>query len=114
MSQECIMATKMQAEPKDMTEKIIKDADTSHLAKDYFEETSEFLTAGIKASEDQKFWHQEWIEQNIELFTKAASILYAICQENWKEQKKKNLFDLLKKEKKIKKETCQRRDKSTT
>ncbi|WP_423818710.1 Pycsar system effector family protein [Salinimicrobium sp. TIG7-5_MAKvit] len=98
-----IMATRMQAEPKDLAEKIIKDADTSHLAKDYFEETSEFLRQELKLQKIKNYSHQEWIEKNIELFTERHEFYTTYARENWKEQKDKNLYDLLNKERKAKK-----------
>lgn len=98
-----IMATRMQAEPKDLAENIIKDADTSHLAKDYFEETSEFLRQELKLQKTKNYSHQEWIEKNIELFTERHEFYTTYARENWKEQKDKNLYDLLNKERKAKK-----------
>ncbi|WP_029035997.1 Pycsar system effector family protein [Salinimicrobium xinjiangense] len=98
-----IMATRMQANPEDELEEIIKDADTSHLAKDYFEETSEFLRQELKLEKIKNFNHQEWIDQNIELFTERHQYYTPFAIENWKEQKDKNLFELLEKERKAKK-----------
>lgn len=98
-----IMASRMQAEPKDLSEKIIKDADTSHLAKDYFEETSEFLRQELKLQKIKNYSHQEWIEQNIELFTERHQYYTPYAKENWKENKDKNLYELLNKERKAKK-----------
>lgn len=98
-----IMATRMQAEPKDLAEKIIKDADTSHVAKDYFEETSEFLRQELKLQKIKNYSHQEWIEKNIELFTERHEFYTTYARENWKEQKDKNLYDLLNKERKANK-----------
>lgn len=98
-----IMATRMTAEPQDLLEQIIKDADTSHLAKDYFEETSEFLRQELKLQKIKNFNHREWIEKNIELFTKKHEYYTPYAIENWKEQKNKNLFELLEKERKANK-----------
>src|SRR5680860_493477 len=56
----CILATKFDAEPKDILEKIIKDADTSHFASEFFEETSEFLRQELKLQNIKDFSTQEW------------------------------------------------------
>ena len=49
----CILATKFKdTKPQSELEKIIRDADSSHFGKDYFEEASEFL-------------RQEYLSQNI-------------------------------------------------
>lgn len=99
----CIMATKMEREPTDLLEKIIKDADTSHLGKDYFKETSEFLRQELRLNHIKNYGAQEWIEQNIELFTKKHQYYTKYAIKNWKEKKDENLLSLLKKEKKSKK-----------
>lgn len=98
-----ILSTRMQEEPTDLSEKILKDADTSHLAKDYFEETSEFLRQELKLQKIKNYNHEEWIEQNIELFTERHQYYTPYARKNWKEQKEKNLYDLLNKERKAKK-----------
>lgn len=107
-----ILASRMQAEPKDLPEKIIKDADTSHLAKDYFEETSEFLRQELKLQKIKNYDHQEWIEKNIELFTELHQYYTPYARENWREQKDKNLYDLLNKERKAKKKLAKEETKA--
>lgn len=99
----CIRATKMSNEPQDTLEEIIKDADTSHLAKEYFQETSEFLRQELRLQHIKNYGAQEWIEQNIELFTKKHQYYTSYAIKNWKEKKDENLLSLLKKEKKSKK-----------
>ncbi|SOC80364.1 Predicted metal-dependent phosphohydrolase, HD superfamily [Salinimicrobium sediminis] len=91
----CILATRMHAEPRDILEEIIKDADTSHLAKDYFEETSEFLRQELKLLKIKNFSDREWIKQNIDLFTTKHEFYTDYARQNWKEQKDKNLYELL-------------------
>lgn len=90
-----ILATRMHVEPQDNLEKIIKDADTSHLAKDYFEETSEFLRQELKLLKIKNFSDREWIKQNIDLFTTKHEFYTEYARRNWKEQKDKNLYELL-------------------
>lgn len=97
-----ILATKMSAEPKDIAEKIIKDADTSHLAKEYFKEVSEFLRQELRLQHIKNFDAQEWISKNIDLFTRQHTFYTSYALENWKEEKEQNLLSLLKKEKKQK------------
>lgn len=105
--EKCIRTTKMSAEPASITEKIIKDADTSHLAKDYFKETSEFLRQELRLQHIKNFGIQEWIEQNIELFTKKHRYYTTYAQKDWTEPKEENLLSLLKKDKKIKKKLAE-------
>lgn len=98
-----ILATNPQREPKDLSEGIIKDADTAHLARDYFEEVSELLRQELKLQNIRNFTVREWIQQNIELFTKKHQFYSDYAVENWQEEKHNNLLSLLKKEKKSKK-----------
>ena len=108
----CILATKMSVEPKDLTEKIIKDADSSHLAKDYFKETSEFLRQELRLQHIKNFGAQEWIEKSIELFTKKHEYYTPYARKNWSESKNENLLSLLKKDKKIKKKLAKEETKA--
>ncbi|MGB7841920.1 MAG: Pycsar system effector family protein [Salinimicrobium sp.] len=108
----CIRATKMAVEPEDITEKIIKDADTSHLSKDYFKETSEFLRQELRLQHIKNFGIQEWIKQNIKLFTKQHQYYTDYAQNNWEEGKKENLLELLNKEKKTKKKLAKEETKA--
>lgn len=98
----CIQATKLVNEPGDILERIIKDADTAHLAKDYFEEVSEFLRQELRLHNIKNYGAQEWIDQNIKLFTKKHQFYTTYALKNWKEKKDENLLSLLKKEKKSK------------
>ena len=107
-----IGATRMSAEPQDILEEIIKDADTSHLAKDYFEETSEFLRQELKLEKIKNYSDREWIDQNIELFTTRHQFYTKYARHNWNEQKNKNLFDLLEKERKAKKKLAKEETKA--
>src|SRR5690606_24121005 len=95
----CILATKFNAEdPTDLLEKIIKDADTSHLAKEYFEETSEFLRQELRLQNIKNFSTQEWIQDNIKLFTELHRFYTPYAIKNWQKKKDENLLKLLEKD----------------
>ena len=66
---QCILATKFDVEPTTELEKIIKDADCSHLAKDYFHETTEFLRQELQLLNIHNFTAEEWLDENIRLLT---------------------------------------------
>ena len=108
----CILATRMHVEPHDLLEEIMKDADTSHLAKDYFEETSEFLRQELKLLKIKNFSDKEWIKQNIDLFTSKHQYYTNYARENWKEQKDNNLYELLEKQGKAKKKLAKEETKA--
>ncbi len=98
-----IIATTPNREPKDLSEKIIKDADTSHLAKEYFEEVSELLRQELQLQKIKNFTVREWVQQNIQLFTKKHRYYTDYAINNWEEGKHENLLSLLNKERKSRK-----------
>ena len=108
----CIRATKMGVEPGDILEKIIKDADTSHLAQDYFSDVSELLRQELRLQHIKNFGAQEWVEQNIKLFTQKHQFYTDYALKKWKKQKDENLQDLLEKERKIKKKIAKEETKA--
>lgn len=100
MVEECILATKFDSTPTTNLEKIIKDADSSHLAKDYFLDTSEFLRQELQLLNIKNFSPVEWLEENILLFTEKHKYLTDYAARNWKPNKDKNLSALLEKKNK--------------
>lgn len=99
----CIRATKFESTPKNELEKMIRDADASHLGKDYFEEASEFLRQEYIAQGIKTFSPSEWRDENIDLFINKHQYHSDYALEHWKPQKQKNLASLLKSKKKEKK-----------
>lgn len=100
---ELIASTKMGVEPKNELERILKDADASHFAKDYYAQTSEFLRQELILTNTQKFTPDEWREENIQMFTNKHRFYTDYAARNWKNQKDENLIELLKKVKKKRK-----------
>ncbi|MFD2827404.1 Pycsar system effector family protein [Leeuwenhoekiella polynyae] len=100
---ELIASTKMGEEPQNELERILKDADNSHFAKEYYAQTSEFLRQELLLTETKKFTPAEWREENIQMFTHKHKFYTDYAARNWKNQKDENLISLLKKEKKKKK-----------
>ena len=101
--EQLIASTKMGVEPQNELERILKDADNSHFAKDYYAQTSEFLRQELLLTETKKFSPAEWREENIQMFTHKHKFYTDYAARNWKSQKDENLISLLKKEKKKKK-----------
>ncbi|MEP6260791.1 MAG: Pycsar system effector family protein [Gillisia sp.] len=100
MVEECILATKFDSTPATNLEKIIKDADSSHLAKDYFLDTSEFLRQELQLLNIKNYTPVEWLEENILLFTEKHKYLTDYATRKWKPNKDKNLSALLEKKNK--------------
>ncbi|SHI55682.1 HD domain-containing protein [Mesonia phycicola] len=101
--EKCILATESNTKPTTLLEEIIKDADASHLAKDYFEDTTEFLRQELKLHNIKYFTPNEWVEENIRMFTEVHRFYSNYAVEYWKPKKDENLLGLLESQKKLKK-----------
>ncbi len=106
-----IMATKMEHEPVDSLEAIIRDADASHFAKDYFYETSELLRQEFKKNKITDLNTLEWLKANIDLFKNKHRYYTEYAIKNWQSMKEKNLLLMLEKQEKLKKEKKKEKDK---
>lgn len=98
-----ILATDMRVEPQTYLEQILRDADASHFAKDYFPEASEYLRQELKIKGIKEYSPEGWTKANIEMFTIHHRYYTDYAQQNWKPIKDKNLKDLTKARKKAKK-----------
>ncbi len=99
----CIMATKFKGTPEGELEEIIRDADSSHFGKDYFQEASEFLRQEYKSQGIQNFSPREWRDENIKVLIEKHQFYSDYALRNWQKQKEDNLADLIKSRKKDKK-----------
>ena len=96
-----IMATKMSHGPKNELEKIIADADCSHLASKNFFDYVSLLRKEWEFTQHKKYSDQEWITVNIGFFTKMHSYHTSYALKNWSKGKEKNLAKLIKNQKKL-------------
>ncbi len=104
MVSKCIMATKFENIPETKLEKIIRDADCSHIAKEYFDETSELLRQELQLLNIHNYSSEEWLAENVTLFTDKHQYFTDYASQKWKEGKDNNLSELLEKQtKKVKK-----------
>lgn len=87
----CILATKMEHEPQDELEYIIRDADASHFAKDYYLQASEYLREELKNLGIQDYSLRKWTLINIDLFSNKHQWYTDYAKEQWEPQKKLNL-----------------------
>lgn len=99
----CILATKVDAVPANILEKIIRDADASHFAREYFQEASELLRLELQLQGVQDFSKEDWLEGNIKMLTSQHSYYTDYAIENWNPKKEENLARTIKEKKKIKK-----------
>ncbi|MFD0933130.1 Pycsar system effector family protein [Psychroflexus salinarum] len=91
--------------PNTEVEKIIKDADYSHFAKDNFKEVSELLRQELSLR-GQDYSADEWMNLNIELLSFRHQYYTDYAVKNWSSLKQANLINLIedKEKKKQKKE----------
>jgi len=95
--EKCIMATKFKdTEPKNDLEKIIRDADSSHFGKDYFEEASEFLRQEYISQNVHNFNPDEWLNENVKVLLENHQFYTDYALKNWQPVKQENLFKLMK------------------
>ena len=93
----CILATKIDSVPESNLEKIIRDADSSHLAREYFVGITELLRQELQLQNIKNFTPAEWLDENIKLFTEKHKYFTDYAVLNWKPEKDKNLSLLLEK-----------------
>lgn len=94
-----IMATRMDHEPQNLLEEIIKDADTSHFAQSSYWETSDFLRDELRLLGIADYSAKDWRDKNINMFRNRHRFYTDFAKENWEEGKERNLKQLLKEKK---------------
>ena len=99
-----ILATKMEHKPENLLEEIIRDADASHFAKDYYSETSELLREEFKTHGVNNFDSSGWLKTNIDLFENHHKYYTDYAIEHWKPKKENNLAKMVEEQKKLNKE----------
>ncbi|TVZ55999.1 putative metal-dependent HD superfamily phosphohydrolase [Lutibacter sp. Hel_I_33_5] len=99
-----ILATKMEHLPKNDFEKIIRDADCSHLGSKSFNDHAALLRKEWELTENKQFSESEWTDLNLEFLTQKHRFYTDYALKNWSKTKGKNVASLLKYQKKIKQE----------
>ncbi|MBZ0326138.1 MAG: DUF5706 domain-containing protein [Altibacter sp.] len=102
--EQCILATNLDKEPVTELEKIIRDADSSHFAKEYFLEASELLRLELQLQGIADYSKLEWMAVNIDMLENKHVYFtdYAIAY--WNPEKEKNLEAIRNAKKKLVKE----------
>lgn len=99
-----IRATKRGYEPKNLSEEILRDADSSHFGVKNYSAISEMLREEWKQLDIATYSLEEWREKNIEMFRTEHRYYTDYAIENWQKGKDKNLRRIVKSKKKAKKE----------
>ena len=98
-----INCTKLTVLPKNDLEYIIRDADYYHFATTEYATKSEHLREEWLLTQNKKFTDEEWIDLNIEMFSKKHHYYSNYAIEKWQVEKDKNYALLLKKLNKLNK-----------
>ncbi|WP_299556895.1 Pycsar system effector family protein [Seonamhaeicola sp.] len=96
-----IMATKMEYEPKTQLEKIIRDADCSHIGSKSYMEVSELLRKEWELLCNKTYTEIEWLDENINFLSTKHKFHTPEAASIWDKRKGKNLSELLKTKKKL-------------
>ncbi|WP_445383997.1 Pycsar system effector family protein [Robiginitalea sp. IMCC44478] len=98
-----ILATRRYHEPTGILEKIIRDADASHLAQKSYPETAELLREELKLLGIGEYSLEEWRELNMQMFRTEHRFYTDYALEHWQGGKDKNVRKLVKEKKARKK-----------
>ncbi|NER16936.1 Pycsar system effector family protein [Spongiivirga citrea] len=107
----CILATKMNAEPASLLEKIIKDADCSHFAAKSYTETNELLREELDQLGIKSFSDMEWAKENARFMSSEHQYYTKYAQEKWQKGKERNLALLYKRIKKLEQQADRKKQK---
>lgn len=95
-----IMATKRQHEPQDLSQEIMRDADSSHLGQASYLDTAEMLREELSLLGVADLSPKQWRNANIKMFQTEHRFYTDYAKENWQKGKDKNLKKLVKNRKK--------------
>jgi predicted metal-dependent HD superfamily phosphohydrolase len=96
--------TKLGVQPTTDIERVLKDADCSHFAREDFKEISELLRQELYL-QGNSYSPKKWLDLNIEMLSSQHEFYTDYAIRNWNSLKQKNLIDLIEnKEKKKRKE----------
>lgn len=97
-----ILATRDGYEPKNQLEKIIRDADSSHLGSKDFMVVTELLRKEWELMCNKSLTDAEWLEENIDFLTNRHRFYTDEALASWENTKGKKLSKLLKLQNKLK------------
>jgi predicted metal-dependent HD superfamily phosphohydrolase len=91
-----VLSTKLGHTPKNDLEKVIIDADCSHIGDKTFDDKSILLRKEWEANKGDNFTDIEWCNINIEFLTNGHKFHTIYALKNWSKTKAKNLAKLIK------------------
>lgn len=109
-----ILATKIDSQPNNLLEEVIRDADCAHIGNQNFTNTNALLRYELEQSCSKTFTAAEWAENNISFLTKRHQFYTNYALKNWLPIKENNLVSLLKISKKQVKDSKKSKEKNDT
>lgn len=103
-----ILSTQKYHQPQNLLEEIMKDADFSHFASPFYNDSAEALRKEWELTGGMCFSNDEWNEMNVDFLKNKHKYFTDYAKENWEPLKIKNIKKLekkLEKEEKAKKES---------
>ena len=111
-----ILSTEKYHQPQDLLEMIMKDADFSHFASPFYNDSAEALRKEWELTGGMCFSNDEWNEMNVDFLKNKHKYFTDYAKENWEPLKLKNVkklekkMDKMDKEEKPKKENSDKKD----
>ncbi|WP_139420356.1 Pycsar system effector family protein [Chryseobacterium mulctrae] len=111
-----ILSTEKYHQPQDLLEMIMKDADFSHFASPFYNDSAEALRKEWELTGGMCFSNDEWNEMNVDFLKNKHKYFTDYAKENWEPLKLKNVkklekkMDKMGKEEKPKKENSEKKD----
>ncbi|WP_265429893.1 Pycsar system effector family protein [Chryseobacterium sp. YIM B08800] len=111
-----ILSTEKYHQPQDLLEMIMKDADFSHFASPFYNDSAEALRKEWELTGGMCFSNDEWNEMNVDFLKNKHRYFTDYAKENWEPLKLKNVkklekkMDKMDKEEKSKKENSEKKD----
>lgn len=96
-----ILATKIDNEPKNELEKIIRDADCAHIGSKNYLDVAELLRKEWELTSNKTITEAKWLEESINFLSTQHRFYSNVASSNWDKGKGKNLSQLLKMQKKL-------------
>lgn len=91
-----ILATKVEYKPRNLSEKVIRDADCAHFKGKRFSEISALLRNEWKVTSQKTFTDIHWTKENISFLTKQHQFYTNFAIKNWQKGKDENVALLFK------------------
>ncbi|MBW3524896.1 Pycsar system effector family protein [Chryseobacterium sp. NKUCC03_KSP] len=111
-----ILSTEKYHQPQGLLEEIMKDADFSHFASPFYNDSAEALRKEWELTGGMCFSNDEWNEMNVDFLKNKHKYFTDYAKENWEPLKLKNVkklekkMDKMDKEEKPKKENSEKKD----